>query len=143
MPLMPKRVKFRKTQRGSRAGTATRATKIDFGSFALQTLERAWITNTQIEAARVALTRNMKRKGKLWIRIFPDKSVTARPPETRMGKGKGAPEYWVAVVRPGNVLFELDGIPESLARESLRLAADKLPVRTKFLVRHTAQSSAA
>lgn len=140
---MPKRVKFRKTQRGSRAGTATRATKIDFGSFALQTLERAWITNTQIEAARVALTRNMKRKGKLWIRIFPDKSVTARPPETRMGKGKGAPEYWVAVVRPGNVLFELDGIPESIARESLRLAADKLPVRTKFLVRHTAQSSAA
>jgi large subunit ribosomal protein L16 len=143
MPLMPKRVKFRKTQRGSRAGTATRATKIDFGSFALQTLERAWITNTQIEAARVALTRNMKRKGKLWIRIFPDKSVTARPPETRMGKGKGAPEYWVAVVKPGNVLFELDGIPESLARESLRLAADKLPVRTKFLVRHSAQSSAA
>jgi len=140
---MPKRVKFRKTQRGSRAGTATRATKIDFGSFALQTLERAWITNTQIEAARVALTRNMKRKGKLWIRIFPDKSVTARPPETRMGKGKGAPEYWVAVVKPGNVLFELDGIPESLARESLRLAADKLPVRTKFLVRHSAQSSAA
>jgi large subunit ribosomal protein L16 len=140
---MPKRVKFRKTQRGSRAGTATRATKIDFGSFALQTLERAWITNTQIEAARVALTRNMKRKGKLWIRIFPDKSVTARPPETRMGKGKGAPEYWVAVVRPGNVLFELDGIPESLARESLRLAADKLPVRTKFLVRHSAQSTAA
>ena len=139
---MPKRVKFRKTQRGSRAGTATRATKIDFGSFALQTLERAWITNTQIEAARVALTRNMRRKGKLWIRIFPDKSVTARPPETRMGKGKGAPEYWVAVVRPGNVLFELDGIPESLARDSLRLAADKLPVRTKFLVRHTAQAAA-
>ena len=143
MPLMPKRVKFRKTQRGSRAGTATRATKIDFGSFALQTLERAWITNTQIEAARVALTRNMKRKGKLWIRIFPDKSVTARPPETRMGKGKGAPEYWVAVVRPGNVLFELDGIPESLARESLRLAADKLPVRTKFFVRHSFHSTAA
>ena len=143
MPLMPKRVKFRKTQRGSRAGTATRATKIDFGSFALQTLERAWITNTQIEAARVALTRNMKRKGKLWIRIFPDKSVTSRPPETRMGKGKGAPEYWVAVVRPGNVLFELDGIPEYLARESLRLAADKLPVRTKFLVRHSFHSTAA
>jgi large subunit ribosomal protein L16 len=137
---MPKRVKFRKTQRGSRSGNATRATKIDFGSFALQTLERAWITNTQIEAARVALTRNMKRKGKLWIRIFPDKSVTARPPETRMGKGKGAPEYWVAVVRPGNVLFELDGIPESLARESLRLAADKLPIRTKFLVRHSAKA---
>jgi len=133
---MPKRVKYRKTHRGSRAGNATRATKIDFGAFALQTLERAWITNTQIEAARVALTRNMKRKGKLWIRMFPDKSVTARPPETRMGKGKGAPEYWVAVIRPGNVLFELDGIPESLARESLRLAADKLPVRTRFIVRH-------
>ena len=136
MPLMPKRVKYRKTHRGSRAGNATRATKIDFGAYALQTLERAWITNTQIEAARVALTRNMKRKGKLWIRMFPDKSVTARPPETRMGKGKGSPEYWVAVVRPGNVLFELDGIPESLARESLRLAADKLPIRTRFIVRH-------
>jgi large subunit ribosomal protein L16 len=138
MPLMPKRVKYRKTHRGSRAGNATRATKIDFGAYALQTLERAWITNTQIEAARVALTRNMKRKGKLWIRMFPDKSVTARPPETRMGKGKGSPEYWVAVIRPGNVLFELDGIPESLARESLRLAADKLPVRTRFIVRHAA-----
>jgi len=136
MPLMPKRVKYRKTHRGSRAGNATRATKIDFGSYALQTLERAWITNTQIEAARVALTRNMKRKGKLWIRMFPDKSVTARPPETRMGKGKGSPEYWVAVVRPGNVLFELDGIPESIARESLRLAADKLPIRTRFIVRN-------
>jgi large subunit ribosomal protein L16 len=135
MPLMPKRVKFRKTQRGSRAGKASRTTEIDFGAFALQTLERAWITNTQIEAARVALTRNMKRKGKLWIRIFPDKSVTARPPETRMGKGKGAPEYWVATVRPGNIIFELDGIPESIARESLRLAADKLPIRTKFLTR--------
>ncbi len=142
MPLMPKRVKFRKTQRGSRAGKATRTISIDFGAYALQTLERAWITNTQIEAARVALTRNMKRKGKLWIRIFPDKSVTARPPETRMGKGKGAPEYWVATVRPGNILFELDGIPESLARESLRLAADKLPVRTKFLTRHRATAAA-
>lgn len=142
MPLMPKRVKHRKTQRGSRAGTATRNISIDFGAYALQTLERAWITNTQIEAARVALTRNMKRKGKLWIRIFPDKSVTARPPETRMGKGKGAPEYWVATVKPGNILFELDGIPESLARESLRLAADKLPIRTKFLTRHRATAAA-
>ena len=101
MPLMPKRVKYRKTQRGSRKGTASRNLRIDFGEFGLQTLERAWITNTQIEAARVALTRNMKRKGKLWIRIFPDKSVTARPPETRMGKGKGQPEYWVATVRAG------------------------------------------
>ena len=136
MPLMPKRVKYRKTQRGSRKGTASRNLKIDFGEFGLQTLERAWITNTQLEAARVALTRNMKRKGKLWIRIFPDKSVTSRPPETRMGKGKGQPEHWVATVRPGNILFELDGVPESVARESLRLAADKLPVRTKFLTRH-------
>ncbi|MDB6170950.1 MAG: rplP [Chthoniobacteraceae bacterium] len=135
---MPKRVKYRKTQRGSRAGTATRNINIDFGAYALQTLDRAWLTNTQIEAARVALTRNMKRKGKLWIRIFPDKSVTARPPETRMGKGKGAPEYWVATVRPGNILFELDGIPESVARESLRLAADKLPIATKFITRHRA-----
>src|SRR5215475_5227777 len=138
MPLLPKRVKYRKNQRGSRTGNATRNVSIAFGEYALQTLERAWITNTQIEAARVALTRNMKRKGKLWIRVFPDKSVTARPPETRMGKGKGAPEYWVAVIRPGNILFELDGVPESVARESLRLAATKLPIRTKFLTRHRA-----
>src|ERR1700744_1957605 len=135
MPLMPKRVNYRKTQRGSGAGTATRTINIDFGSFALQTLERAWVTNIQIEAARVALTRNMKRKGKLWIRIFPDKSVTARPPETRMGKGKGAPEYWVSVVKPGNILFELDGLSETVARESLRLAATKLPIRTRFISR--------
>ncbi|HET7238997.1 MAG TPA: 50S ribosomal protein L16 [Terrimicrobiaceae bacterium] len=136
MPLMPKRVKYRKTQRGSRAGNASRTLTIDFGEFGLQTLDRAWITNVQIEAARVAMTRNMKRKGKLWIRIFPDKSVTARPPETRMGKGKGNPEHWVAVVRPGNVLFELDGVSETIARESLRLAANKLPVRTRFISRH-------
>ena len=135
MPLLPKRVKYRKSQRGSRKGFASRNITIDFGSFALQTLERAWITNVQIEAARVALTRNMKRKGKLWIRIFPDKSVTARPPETRMGKGKGAPEYWVAVVKPGNILFELDGLSETVARESLRLAATKLPIRTRFISR--------
>ena len=135
MPLLPKRVKYRKSQRGSRKGFASRNISIDFGSFALQTLERAWITNVQIEAARVALTRNMKRKGKLWIRIFPDKSVTARPPETRMGKGKGAPEYWVAVVKPGNILFELDGLSESVARESLRLAATKLAIRTRFISR--------
>ncbi|HEY5743863.1 MAG TPA: 50S ribosomal protein L16 [Terrimicrobiaceae bacterium] len=138
MPLMPKRVKYRKTQRGSRAGNASRTLTIDFGEFGLQTLERAWITNIQIEAARVAMTRHMKRKGKLWIRIFPDKSVTARPPETRMGKGKGNPEHWVAVVRPGNVLFELDGVSETIARESLRLAANKLPVRTRFIARHHA-----
>ena len=135
MPLLPKRVKYRKTQRGSRKGTATRNITIDFGSYALQTLERAWITNIQIEACRVAITRNMKRKGKLWTRIFPDKSVTARPPETRMGKGKGQPEYWVAVVKPGNILFELDGIPEPTAKECLRLAATKLPIRTRFITR--------
>jgi large subunit ribosomal protein L16 len=138
MPLMPKRVKYRKSQRGSRAGNASRTLTIDFGEFGLQTLDRAWITNVQIEAARVAMTRHMKRKGKLGIRIFPDKSVTARPPETRMGKGKGNPEHWVAVVRPGNVLFELDGVSETIARESLRLAANKLPVRTRFLSRHRA-----
>lgn len=138
---MPKRVKYRKTQRGSRSGNATRNVRIDFGEYGLQTLERAWITNTQIEAARVAINRNMKRKGKLWIRIFPDKSVTSRPPETRMGKGKGAPEYWVAVVRPGNILFEVDGVSETIARESLRLAANKLPVRTRFLSRHHATAA--
>ena len=143
MPLMPKRVKYRKMHRGSRTGTASRNVTIDFGAYALQTMERGWLTSIQIEAARVALTRNMKRKGKLWIRVFPDKSVTKRPPETRMGKGKGAPEFWVAVVRPGNILFELDGIPESLARESLRLAATKLPIRTKFLTRHRAAAPAA
>ena len=143
MPLMPKRVKYRKMHRGSRTGVASRNVNIDFGAYALQTMERAWITNTQIEAARVALTRNMKRKGKLWIRVFPDKSVTKRPPETRMGKGKGSPEFWVAVVRPGNILFELDGVPESLARESLRLAATKLPIRTKFLTRHQAAAPVA
>ena len=136
MPLMPKRVKYRKTQRGSRTGNASRNITIAFGEYALQTLDRAWITNTQIEAARVALTRNMKSKGKLWIKIFPDKSVTKRPPETRMGKGKGNPEFWVATVRPGNLLFELDGVPESVAREALRLAATKLPIRTRFLTRH-------
>jgi large subunit ribosomal protein L16 len=138
MPLMPKRVKYRKTQRGSRTGNASRNIRIAFGEYALQTLDRAWITNTQIEAARVALTRNMKRKGKLWIKIFPDKSVTKRPPETRMGKGKGNPEFWVATVRPGNILFELDGVTESVARESLRLAATKLPVKTRFISRQRA-----
>ena len=136
MPLLPKRVKYRKNQRGSRSGNATRNVSIAFGEYALQTLERAWITSTQIEAARVALTRHMKRKGKLWIKIFPDKSVTKRPPETRMGKGKGNPEFWVATVRPGNLLFEIDGVPESIAREALRLAATKLPIRTRFLSRH-------
>ena len=136
MALLPKRVKYRKTQRGSRKGFASRNTTLSFGEFGLQALERCWMTNTQIEAARVALTRNMKRKGKLWIRLFPDKSVTSRPPETRMGKGKGSPELWVAVVRPGNMIFELDGLTEGIARESLRLAANKLPIRTRFITRH-------
>lgn len=135
MPLLPKRVKHRKTQRRSLAGNATRGTKISFGEYALQTLDRHWITNTQIEACRVAINRHLKRKGKLWIRIFPHKPVTARPPETRMGKGKGNPEYWVACVRPGHILFELDGCNEATAREALRLAANKLPVHTRFLTR--------
>jgi large subunit ribosomal protein L16 len=135
MALLPKRVKYRKCQRGSRAGNASRGTSLAFGSYGLQTLERAWITNTQIEAARVAITRHAKRKGKLWIRIFPDKPVTSRPPETRMGKGKGQPEFWVAVVRPGNLLFEVDGMTEEAAREAFRLAAAKLPVYTRFISR--------
>lgn len=138
MPLMPKRVMHRKTFRGSRAGNATRGTNIDFGDFALQALDRAWITSQQIEAARICIARNTKRKAKLYIRIFPDKPVTKRPPETRMGKGKGNPELWVAVVKPGALLFELSGIPEGLARDTLRVAAAKLPIRTRFLTRETA-----
>ena len=138
MAMLPSRVKFRKSHRGSRSGNAQTGTTVAFGEFGLQALDRGWIKNNQIEACRVAVTRNLKRKGKVFIRIFPHKPVTARPPETRMGKGKGAPEYWVATVRPGNILFELDGVPESVARESLRLAADKLPIRTKFLTRHRA-----
>ncbi|CAF0698856.1 50S ribosomal protein L16 [Candidatus Methylacidithermus pantelleriae] len=135
MALLPRRVKYRKAQRGSRKGNAWRGVSVAFGSYGLQTLERAWITSAQIEAARIAITRHVRRRGKLWIRIFPDKPVTQRPPETRMGKGKGQPAFWVAVVRPGNVLFELDGLPESVARECFRLAAGKLPVKTRFVVR--------
>jgi large subunit ribosomal protein L16 len=137
MAMLPKRVKYRKSQRGSRSGNATRGTKIAFGAYALQVLGRGWIKNNQIEAARIAITRNMKRKGKLWIRVFPDKSVSKRPPETRMGKGKGAPEFWVAVVKPGNILFEVDGLNEALAKECFRLAANKLPIRTRFINRTT------
>ncbi|MDD2707239.1 MAG: 50S ribosomal protein L16 [Verrucomicrobiae bacterium] len=136
MPLMPARVKYRRMQRGSRAGMASRATGVDFGMYGLQALERGWITAIQIEAARVALTRNLKRKGKVWIRIFPDKSITKRPPETRMGKGKGPPDAWVAVIRPGSVMFELDGVTEGSARESFALAAAKLPLRTRMISRH-------
>ena len=135
MALMPRRVKFRKTQRGSRAGNATRGTSVDFGQFGLQTVERGWITNNQIEACRISINRYLKRKGKVWIRIFPHKPITKRPPETRMGKGKGPVEAWVAVVRPGNVLFEIDGVSETAAKEACRLAANKLGVRTRFVTR--------
>ncbi|MCL5268122.1 MAG: 50S ribosomal protein L16 [Bacteroidetes bacterium] len=133
--LMPKRVKFRKTQRGRMRGKAQRGSTISFGDFGLKALEPGWITARQIEAARVALTREMKRDGKIWIRIFPDKPVTKKPAETRMGKGKGMPEFWVAVVKPGRVMFEISGIPSALAEEALRLAAHKLPIKTKFVVR--------
>jgi large subunit ribosomal protein L16 len=136
MPLMPARVKYRKMHRGSRAGLAYRGATVAFGEYGLQALERCWLDTKQIEAARVALTRFMKRRGKTWIRIFPDKSFTKKPLETRMGKGKGPVESWIAVIRPANVLFEVDGVPEALAREAMRLAADKLPIRTKFVSRH-------
>jgi large subunit ribosomal protein L16 len=133
--LLPKRVKYRKQQRGRMTGTALRGAEVDFGEYGLQALEPAWITNRQIEAARVALTRHIKRGGKVWIRIFPDKPVTMKPAETRMGKGKGNPEHWVAVVKPGRVLFELEGVPDKTAREALRLAAAKLPIKTRVIVR--------
>ena len=133
--LMPKRTKYRKQQRGRRRGYATRGARVAFGEFGLQSLGAAWVTSRQIEAARVAMTRRLRRGGKVWIRIFPDKPVTKKPAETRMGKGKGAPEYWVAVVKPGRVLFELGGVAESLAREACHLAAQKLPIKTRFVVR--------
>jgi len=135
MALMPKRVKFRKFQRGSRAGISTRANTLHFGQFGIKTLENCWLTNIQIEAARVAIMRHIKRGGKLWIRMFPDKSVTKKPAETRMGKGKGAPDHWVAVVHRGRILFELEGVPLDIAKAALRLAATKLPIRTKFISR--------
>jgi len=133
--LMPKRVKFRKQQRGRMSGSATRGAHIAFGQFGLKALEPAWITARQIEAARIAMTRYIRRGGKVWIRIFPDKPVTVKPAETRMGKGKGSPEFWVAVVKPGRILFELEGISEPIAREAMRLAAHKLPIQTKFVSR--------
>ncbi len=133
--LMPKRVKFRKAQRGRMNGVATRGASIAFGTFGLKALEPGWITSRQIEAARIALTRKMKRDGKVWIRIFPDKPVTKKPAETRMGKGKGAPEFWVAVVKPGRVMFEVGGVGTALANEALYLAAHKLPIKTKIVVR--------
>jgi large subunit ribosomal protein L16 len=136
MPLMPKRVKFRKSHRGSRSGNATSGTDVSFGDFGLQSLARGWMTNREIEACRVAINRSLKRKGKVWIRVFPHKSFSARPPETRMGKGKGAVEGWVAVVRPGLMLFEVAGVSESLAREALRLASNKIGLRTRFVARN-------
>ena len=135
MPLMPRKVKYRKSQRGSRAGNANRGTNLSFGDYGLQTLERGWIKNNQIEACRVTINRYLKRKGKVWIRIFPHKPTTSRPPETRMGKGKGAPEHWVAVVRPGLMLFEVAGVSETVAREALRRAANKLGQSSRFLKR--------
>ncbi len=133
--LMPKRVKYRKAQRGRMRGKATRGSHVAFGDFGLKALEPGWITQRQIEAARVALTRMMKREGKVWIRIFPDKPVTKKPAETRMGKGKGAPEYWVAVVKPGRILFEVGGTTKAVAVEALGLASHKLPIKTKVSVR--------
>lgn len=133
--LMPSKVKFRKQQRGRMRGKAYRGSKVAFGEFGLKSLEPAWITDRQIEAARIALTRYIKRGGKVWIRIFPDKPVTKKPAETRMGKGKGAPEYWVAVVKSGRILFEVEGVAEDMAREAFRLAGNKLPIKTKFVTR--------
>lgn len=133
--LMPKRTKYRKMMKGRVQGLAQRGARVNFGDFGVKALEPGWITSRQIEAARIAITRRMKRQGKVWIRIFPDKPITKKPAETRMGKGKGSPEYFVAVVKPGRVLFEVAGVPEELAREALALAQYKLPIKTKFVVR--------
>ena len=137
MPLMPKRTKYRKMQKGRNRGKATRGNVVNEGEYGLQATTAGWIKSNQIEAARVAMTRFIKRGGKVWIKIFPDKPVTKKPAETRMGKGKGAPEYWVAVVKPGRVMFEIEGVSEEVAREALRLAAQKLPVQTKFIRRES------
>jgi large subunit ribosomal protein L16 len=139
--LLPKRVKHRKQMRGRMTGKAHRGSSIAFGEFALQSLEPAWITNRQIEAARVAITRFIKRHGKMWIRIFPDKPVTVKPAETRMGGGKGSPEFWVASIKPGRVLFELEGISLAEARKAMRLGASKLPIKTKFITRQDVAGS--
>jgi large subunit ribosomal protein L16 len=133
--LMPKKVKFRKQQRGRRAGKAWRGSTLAFGVYGLKAMEPYWITDRQIEASRVAITRYIKRGGKLWIRIFPDKPVTKKPAETRMGKGKGAPDHWVAVVKPGRILFEMEGVSEQTARDAMELASHKLPLKTRFIVR--------
>jgi large subunit ribosomal protein L16 len=137
--MMPKKVKYRKQQRGRMAGKAWRGSSIAFGEYGLKALECAWITDRQIEAARVAMTRSIKRGGKVWIRLFPDKPITKKPAETRMGKGKGAPEQWVAVIRPGKVLFEMEGVDVATAQAAMRLAAHKLPIKTKFITRDMAE----
>jgi large subunit ribosomal protein L16 len=133
--LLPRKTKYRKQQRGRRAGVAKGQTRVQFGDFGIKAMEAGWVTNRQIEAARIAMTRKIKRGGKVWINVFPDKPVSQKPAETRMGSGKGAPEHWVAVVKPGRVMFELAGVPEGLAKEALRLAGTKLPVKTKFVKR--------
>ena len=133
--LMPKRVKFRRVQRGRLKGKASRGNTVTNGNYGLMALEPAWITSNQIEAARIAMTRYIKRGGKVWIKIFPDKPITEKPAETRMGSGKGSPEYWVAVVKPGRIMFEMDGVNEEVAREAMRLAGHKLPIKTKFMVK--------
>ena len=135
--LLPKRVKYRRQQRGRMTGKALRGNTVTYGEYGLQALEPAWITANQIEAARVAMTRYIKRGGQVWIKIFPDKPVTQKPAETRMGKGKGSPEYWVSVVKPGKVLFEISGVPEDQAREAMRLAMHKLPIKCKFVAKET------
>ncbi|MBQ5331355.1 MAG: 50S ribosomal protein L16 [Oscillospiraceae bacterium] len=139
--LLPKRVKYRKTQRGRMTGKATRGNKVAYGDFGLQACEPAWITSNQIEAARIAMTRYIKRGGQVWIKIFPDKPVTKKPAEVRMGSGKGATEYWVAVVKPGRVLFEIAGVPEETAREAMRLAMHKLPIKCKFITKESEASN--
>ena len=135
--LLPKRVKYRRVQRGRLKGKALRGNTVTYGDFGLQALEPAWVTSNQIEAARFAMTRYIKRGGQVWIKIFPDKPITEKPAETRMGSGKGSPEYWVAVVKPGRVMFEIGGVPEDLAREAMRLAAHKLPIKCKFVAKET------
>ncbi len=140
--LMPKRVKYRRVHRGRMTGKALRGNKVTYGEYGIQALEPAWITANQIEAARIAMTRYCKRFGKVWIKIFPDKPVTKKPAEVRMGSGKGSPEFWVAVVKPGKVMFELAGVPEATAREALRLAANKLPIKTKFVTKEETEADA-
>ena len=140
--LLPKRVKYRRVMRGRMTGKATRGNTVTYGSFGLQALESGWIKSNQIEAARIAMTRYIKRGGQVWIKIFPDKPVTEKPAETRMGSGKGSPEYWVAVVKPGRVMFEIDGVPEETAREAMRLASHKLPIKCKFVTKDAEETEA-